>query len=359
MSVATSTMQAVVMREFGGPEVLELTELPIPQPGPGEVRTRVEAVVVNNTRDVGTRSGSGPFSRFVSPPHVLGGEHAGTIDAVGAGVDPGLVGKRVVANATVPCGSCEFCATGEDQACVSIGLIGIHQQGAYAEFAIAPAANLHLLPDGLSAVDAVVLLTTGGVGLAQVQASGVGAGDVLVVPGVAGALGSMVAELAARKGVRVVGLARDTAHAQAMPLAADAIVDALADDLADQLRSACGPGGAHAIIDNVCVPAIWEACVSVLRPRGRVVISGVIGAGDITINTRRLYLSNQSIIGVRTGNTATLNGFWSEVEDGFRLPAEMITTFALTSVEDVHRQVEAGVKLGHYALETGALADRG
>jgi D-arabinose 1-dehydrogenase-like Zn-dependent alcohol dehydrogenase len=359
MSFAAPTMQAVVMREFGGPEVLELANLPLPQPGPDEVRIRVEAVVVNNTRDVGTRSGSGPFSRFVSPPHILGGEHAGAVDAVGDGVDPGLEGERVVAHAPVPCGSCEFCVEGEDQACVSIGLIGIHRPGAYAEFAIAPVANLHRLPDGLSAADAVVLLTTGGVGLAQVQASGVGADDVLVVPGVTGALGSMVAELAARQGVRVVGLARDPARARAMPLAADTIIDALADDLADQLRSACGPGGAHAIIDNVCVPPIWDACLAVLRPRGRVVISGVIGSGNVEVNIRRLYLSNQSVVGVRTGNAATLDAFWRQVQDGFRVSREMITTFPLSSVADVHRQVEAGVKLGHYALLNSALPGRG
>jgi D-arabinose 1-dehydrogenase-like Zn-dependent alcohol dehydrogenase len=345
----TSTMKAVVMREFGGPEVLELGELPLPEPGPGEVRVRVEAVIVNTTRDVVTRIGAGHFSRFVTLPHVLGGEHAGPVDGIGDGVDPGLLGRRVVVDASFYCGTCEFCLAGEEQACVSAGLIGVHRQGAYAEFVVAPAANVTPIPDDVSSVEAAALITTGGVGLAQVEAAAVPVGGILVVPGVTGALGSMVAELATRRGVRVVGLARDVDRAAAMPLAVEAIVDARADGLEERLRDACGPGGAHGVVDNVCAPPTWDACLAVLRPRGRVVISGTMGPGEVSIDSRRLYLSNQSIIGLRTGNNAAMQAFWDEVRSGFRLPAGLLETFSLWSAADVHRRVQGG-KVGHYVL---------
>jgi D-arabinose 1-dehydrogenase-like Zn-dependent alcohol dehydrogenase len=342
-------MKAVVMREFGGPEVLEVGEFPLPEPGPGEVRVRIEAVIVNTTRDVVTRIGAGHFSRFVTLPHILGGEHAGLVDSVGDGVDPDLVGRRVVVDASFYCGTCEFCLVGEEQACVSAGLIGVHRQGAYAEFAVAPVANVMALPDGVSSVEATVLITTGGVGLAQVEAAAVPEGGVLVVPGVTGALGSMVAELATRRGVRVVGLSRHVDRASALPLAVESIVDARAENLEERLRDACGPGGAHAVIDNVCAPPMWDACLAVLRSQGRVVISGTMGAGDVSINSRRLYLSNQSIIGVRTGNNAAMGRFWDEVRSGFRLPEGLVETFPLWSAADVHRRVQDG-KVGHYVL---------
>ena len=347
------SMRAVVMGEFGTPDVLVAQDVARPEPAPGEVRIRVEAVVVNNTRDVLTRSGGHAFSRFVAPPHILGGEHAGEVDAVGAGVDPELVGDRVVASATLPCGECDFCLSGRDEACVRTELIGVHRQGAYSEYAIVPVGNVMALPEGLSAADAAVLMTTGPVGLAQVIAAGVGEGDVLIVPGVAGALGSMVAALAARRGVRVVGLARDVHRAQALPLAVEAIVDARADGLPDRLREACGAAGAHAVVDNVCVQPIWDADLAVLRTGGRVVISGQMGSGQIGFDPRRLYLSNHSIVGVRTGSRAMELAFWDEVRQGFRLPEGLVAAFPLADAAEVHRLVEAGGKAGHYVLVTG------
>ncbi len=283
-------MGAIVMSDFGAPEVLVPQQLARPEPDPGEVRVKVEAVIVNNTRDVLTRGGGHMFSRAVTPPHILGGEHAGLVDAVGEEVDPGLLGGRVVVSATLSCGECEFCLAGHDEACVRTGLIGVHRPGAYADYAIAPVGNLMTVPDDLSCVDAVVLITTGPVGLAQLHAAAVGAGEVLIIPGVAGALGSMVATLAAKRGIRVVGLARDPARARALPLPVEAILDAGADDLEDQLRAACGPSGAQAVIDNVCVPPIWDACLGVLRASGRVVISGQMGDGTVEISAPALSL---------------------------------------------------------------------
>jgi D-arabinose 1-dehydrogenase-like Zn-dependent alcohol dehydrogenase len=344
------TMRAAVMSGFGGPEVLEMRELALPEPGPGEVRVRVDAVIVNNTRDVLTRDGRALFSRFVTPPHILGGEHAGTIDAVGENVDPAMLTTRVAVAAVVRCGRCEWCARDEGQVCAAQELIGVHRPGAYAEFAIVPVDNTLPMPDELSSVDGVVLATTGPVGLAQVNAAAVGDGDVLVVPGVSGALGSMVAAIASRRGVRVIGLARDLWRAQTMPLSADVILDAGAADLADQLREACGDSGAHAIIDNVCVSPIWDACLSVLRPQGRVVMSGAMGDKPVTIDPRRIYFSNHSILGVRTSNRGTIEAFWTAVRGGFRLESGLVDTFPLASAAEVHRLVEAGEKHGHYVL---------
>lgn len=346
------SIRAVVMTDFGAPEVLEMLEVPRPEPGPGEVRVNVHAVVVNNTRDVLTRGGQHAFSRFVTPPHILGGEHAGEVDAVGEGVDPGLVGDRVAVSATLPCGHCEFCSAGEDEMCVSIGLIGVHRTGAYAEYAIAPAENLMAMPDDLSPSDGAVLITTGPVGLAQLNAAVVGEGDALIIPGVAGALGSMIAALAARRGVRVIGLARNPSRAQAMSLPVQAILDAGADDLEDQLREACGDSGAHAIIDNVCVPPIWDASLAVLRTGGRVVVSGQMGNSMLSFAPRRFYLSNHSILGVRTANRATEIQFWAEVSEGFRLPEGLVGTFPLAGAAEVHRLIETGGKAGHFALLT-------
>jgi NADPH:quinone reductase-like Zn-dependent oxidoreductase len=345
-----TSMRTVVMREFGAPEVLVVEDMTIPDPGPGEVRVRVHAVVVNTARDVLTRSGAHIFSRVIKPPHILGGEHAGVVDEVGAGVDRSLVGSRVVASAVLPCGDCDFCLAGLDERCRRPQLIGVHRPGAYSEYATAPVGALRVVPPGLSFVDAAVLMTTGPVGLAQVNTANLENGDVLVVPGVAGALGSMVAALAASRGVRVVGLTRDVARTQRLSVPVDALVDACGDDLALRLSEACAPSGAHAVVDNVCVQPVWDACLGVLRDGGRVVISGQLGDSNLSVDARRLYLANQSIIGVRTASREMEELFWNEVQAGFRLPDGLVETFPLTAAADVHRLVENGEKVGHFAL---------
>lgn len=338
------------MRDFGGPEVLELREMARPEPGPDEVLIEVSATIVNSTRDVLTRTGGHAFSRFVTPPHILGGEHAGRVAAVGEGVNPGLLGASVAVAAAIPCGRCEWCLAGADQVCAAPQLIGVHRAGAYAEFALAPTANVLPVPDGLSAAQAAALATTGPVGLAQVDAAEVGDGDVVIVPGVAGALGSMLAALCTRRGARVVGLARHPIQARQMPLDVAEIVDAGASDLSAALTEACGPAGAQAVIDNICVPHIWDACLSVLRPGGRVVISGATGSGPVSIDPRRLYLANHSILGVRTGGQRSVRAFWTEVERGFRLPDALVEVFPLAEAATVHGLVQAGGKHGHFVL---------
>ena len=140
-------MRAVLMRSFGGPEVLAVEEVEVPEPGPDEVLVRVGAVEVSRTRDVATRSGRHPFSREVTLPHVLGGDFAGQVERVGPRVDASLVGRRVAVMNGVFCGRCTACDNGLQHECVNLNMIGIHRWGSYAEFARVPAANLYEIPD--------------------------------------------------------------------------------------------------------------------------------------------------------------------------------------------------------------------
>lgn len=97
-------MRAVVIRSHGGPDVLELTDIAQPHPGPGEVLVRVRAVSVNSFLDVSNRAGHVPFARY-DFPHVLGSEHAGEVAGIGPGADTSFaLGDAVLVSNTVPCG---------------------------------------------------------------------------------------------------------------------------------------------------------------------------------------------------------------------------------------------------------------
>src|SRR5689334_12770890 len=102
------TMTAMVLREHGGPDVLRSEQLPIPEPGPREVRVRIKAVALNHL-DIWVRKG-GPAFKLVYP-HILGSDIVGVIDALGAGA-PGQVGARVVVQPGLSCGRCAACLGG-------------------------------------------------------------------------------------------------------------------------------------------------------------------------------------------------------------------------------------------------------
>jgi D-arabinose 1-dehydrogenase-like Zn-dependent alcohol dehydrogenase len=135
-------------------------------------------------------------------------------------------------------------------------------------------------------------------------------------------------------------------------LAAEAILDAGASDLEARLRAACGPAGATAVIDNICQSPGWDACLAVLRPRGRVVISGTVGSGRAEIDTRRLYINNQTLVGVRSCDIVDQDAFWELVRAGLRLPPGLVETFPLASAAEAHREVERGAKRGYFVLTT-------
>lgn len=176
-----ATMRAIVQREFGASEVLRIEEVALPVPAEGEVRVRVAAAGVHAV-DLDIRRDAAPPS-MPRPvlPMTPGREVAGVVDAVGAGVDAGLVGERVVAH------------------------VGF-RSGGYAEFALAVASALHPIVDGVTFSQAVATIGTGRTAQLVWDAAQIRSTDVVVIPGASGGLGSQLVQLALSEGATVVAL---------------------------------------------------------------------------------------------------------------------------------------------------------
>lgn len=344
-------MRAVVMRDFGGPDVLAVEETPAPDPGPGEALVRVGAVEVSRTRDAATRSGRHPFSRLVTLPHVLGGEFAGSVEAVGPGVDPGLVGARVAASNAVACGTCRHCVAGHDEACPDLEVLGIHRRGSYAELVAVPAVNLHVLPDDLGYEEAAALAANGAVGFAQLEAAEVTAGTSVLVCGAAGALGSTLIALAADRGADVIALSRRDSELL-VRWGARAAIATDAEDLTDRLLDLTDGQGVDVVVDNVALPGPFARYMPALAIRGRVVMSGAISQEPIAFSPLPFYVQSQRIIGVRTGNQTTHAGFWQRVDGGLRLPHELLHVLDLEDAGRAHEHAVSDDKVGHVILST-------
>jgi L-gulonate 5-dehydrogenase len=348
-------MRAIVMREFGGEEVLRLEEVETPRPGPGEALVRIAAVEVSRTRDIATRTGKHPFSRFVTLPHILGGDCAGVVEEVGEGVDPGLVGTRVAVSATQTCGECADCLAGHQERCPQLSLLGVHRRGAYAELAVAQAQVLHPIPDDVSMGEAAAMAADGTIALTQLEVAGVEAGSRLLITGATGALGTTLAALGAHFGATVVGLSR---RPEAIPAAlAIERVDSADPDLAATLEALTGGAGISAVAENVSAPEVFAAYFPALAIGARIVVSGAIGTAELPVlpvPAGPLYVKSVSLLGVRTAAHAVRGRFWQLVADGFRLPPGLIREMPLAEAAAAQEMIGGGAHLGHTVLTNEA-----
>src|SRR5690349_8091897 len=137
-------MKAVLFHRHGGPEVLEYTDFPTPEPKPGEVLVRLRAAALNRM-DVMVRNGWPGLK--LELPHINGADGAGDVAALGINVHDFKVGDHVSINANLGCGKCEFCVNGQDNLCREWHLLGETIRGTYAEYVSLPARQLYKLPD--------------------------------------------------------------------------------------------------------------------------------------------------------------------------------------------------------------------
>jgi NADPH:quinone reductase-like Zn-dependent oxidoreductase len=340
------SMDAVVMSDFGGPEVLELTRVPAPDPGPGEAVIEVATVSVGRTLDIAARSGHLPFAK-IEPPHILGAEHAGIVVAVGDSADREWLGRRVAVFPAVGCGECTACVEGHDEACERLELIGVHRPGAYAQYSLVPVANLHAVPESVSEIEASALALGGPVATNQLEAAGVRPGAWVLVIAAGSALGSLTALLAERTGARVIGTSRSEWKRRQLEDLGVMALDIEADDFVEKVMEATS-GGVDIVVDNIGSGVAWGKSMAVLASRGVVVSSGGFVGEALPLNLRDLYTRNLRVLGVRTGNLRSVDRFWSQVDATLR--PVIARTFPLREAAAAHRYVEEDRNFGRVVL---------
>jgi NADPH2:quinone reductase len=245
-------MKAIRFHELGGPEVLKLEEVPDPTPGAGEVLVRVSAAGISYA-EVQIRSGAmGAHPCFPAPPlpFAPGFEVAGTVAAVGEGVDESLIGTRVVG-----------------------GVAG----GGYAELAVLAAAAVLPIPDELDDHKALALFGQGTTAVGVAETGAPQAGEVVLVLAAAGGVGSLLVQLAKRSGATVVAAARgERKLAVAEQLGADLAVDYTEDGWAEKVQAEVGQ--VHVLFDPVG-GAVSQAAFGLLAIGvGRAVVFGSASA---------------------------------------------------------------------------------
>ena len=261
-----STMRAVQVTKPGGS--LELITKEIPEPKADQVRIKVQACGVCHSDSL-TKEGLFPGLTF---PRTPGHEVAGIIDKVGTNVTSWKTGQRVgVGWYGGHCGNCISCRKGDFITCQQPSISGITYDGGYAEYMVAPAQALALIPDELSAIEAGPLLCAGITTFNALRHSGAGPGDLVAILGIGG-LGHLAVQFAAKMGFNVVAIARGKdKEALAKKLGAKFYIDSAAQDVATELKK---HSGAKVILATVTNSDAMSKAIEGLGTGGTFIVVG-------------------------------------------------------------------------------------
>lgn len=341
-------MKAVVFDRHGGPEVLELRELPDPVPGPGEALVRVRACGINHL-DLWVRAGLPGVA--VPMPHVLGNDVVGEIAALGDGVEGLAVGAGTLVHPTLSCGECPACLAGEDNLCRQYDVLGRRRNGGYAELVTVPARNCLPYPGALpweqAAAAPLVFLTAWHmlVGRAKVRAGE----DVLVI-GAGSGVGSAAVQVAKLRGARVIATAGGPAKLErARALGADEAIDHSAgDDIAARVRELTGRKGVEVVFEHVG-GRVFEAGVAALAKNGRLVTCGATIGAKVTLDVNLLFGRHLSLLGSWMGTRAEMVEVAAELAAG-RLRPVVDSVLPLAQARAAHERIESRAHFGKVVL---------
>lgn len=302
-------MRAIRLEEAGRDPALN--EVPIPTPGPGEVRIAMRACGICGS-DVHIVEGS-TVSAFL--PITLGHEPAGVVDALGADVEDVQPGQRVAVNPMQRCDTCPPCRRGVPNLCCDFRVLGLHVDGAHADHFLIPATNLVPLPDAIDFATGAIVTDAVATPYRAIRQSGLRRGDTAVVHGLGGLGIHAVILLSQVFGVEVIGVdTQDAALERGTRFGASDVVDAR-EGHAGRRVVALTDGGADAAFDFVGSPSVVDQALRSLRPGGRCVVVGVI--------PERLHLSlrQESLVARELGLVGSFGYLQSDLVELFDLVA--------------------------------------
>jgi NADPH:quinone reductase-like Zn-dependent oxidoreductase len=299
-------MRAVVIREHGGPEVLNIEEVSTPEPGPNEVLIKVEATALNHL-DIFAREGlKGPGIPKTHLPHVSG------VDIVGyvVGYGPSLVdqpqwpqkGQRVLVNSAIGCGECRCCRSGEPSMCPNYKILGEHFWGGLAEYVVAPARNIIPVPDHISSeIAAAVPVVYTTAWRAVITVGQLKPSDKVLIIGASGGLGTAQLDIAVAAGATVLGIAGSEEKRQkALDMGAAAMFDSHGNWQEQVLKWTDGEG-VDIVFDAVGKPT-FRRSLNCLKMGGKLVLSGATAGDFPEISIREIYQWHRQILGAPMGN---------------------------------------------------------
>ena len=322
-------MQAVVVSEHGGPEVLRAEDVPDPEPGPDDVVVELRAAAVNR-RDTYVRMG-----RLGFPPGLIPGSD-------GAGVVRGT-GQEVVIYPLLHWGD------RDDAPAEGYEILGGPTNGTYAELVRVPRANVLPKPPRLSWAEAAALPLAGLTAYRALFSRGrPRGGETVLVQGAGSGVSTMAVQLAVNEGARVlVTSSSQEKIARAVELGAAGGALYTDEGWIDEIRALAGGRGVDLALDSA---GTWADSLRTLRPGGRLVVFGATASLEAALEIRPFYFGQYSLLGTTMGSPSDIAGLLRVVNHGSWHPV-IDSVRPLAEASEAHRRIEAGEQFGKLVLE--------
>lgn len=346
-------MKAIVVHEYGPPDVLKYETLPDPEPGAGEIRVVVHAATVNRVLDVALRAGT-QAHRKPAFPFIPGVDCAGIVDKIGPGVTRWKIGDRVAAAGRMPLASApeDWTLDSRDGYSGATGMMGIKRPGGFAEKVCVPACAAFRVPEPVSFAEAAVILrhcpTAWNLlfNVAELKA-----GEWVLIMGAGGNLGSIGVQIAKHvAGARVIATAGSNSRAQsALALGADHAVNYNTHDLRDEVMRITGGKGVAVLYDNIANPDVLPKAFHALGERGRLVTAGAHGGPNVMIDFFHLYDRKITIKGQPGYKPSDVPKCLEAAAEG-KIKVQIAHQLPLKQAADAHRMMEADPGMGKIVL---------
>ena len=343
----SGTMRCAVVHEHGGVGNIILEDRPIPEPGAGKVRIKVQAIGINHL-DLWVRQGV-PGHKFPLPM-ILGCDFSGIVDALGDGVTNAVIGDEVAVAPGFSCGTCRRCLAGDDNLCAQYGIFGETADGGCAEYAVIPAANVLPKPRSMSFEEAaafpLVFQTAWHMLVARCR---VRPGETVLIHAAGSGVGSAAVQIAKLWGATVIATASSDAKLElARKLGAEHLINYREKDFAREVRAITNKKGADIVFEHTGQET-FPGSVKSLAWGGRLVTCGATSGFEGSFDLRMLFFKSLSFLGSTMGSRAELFEVIQHMEAGDLKPV-IDRVMPLDQIQDAHTVLENREQFGKVIL---------
>lgn len=340
-------MKAVIMKQHGPEDVLELAEMPDPEIAENEVLVRIKACALNHL-DLWVRGGL-PGIEFPMP-HILGSDISGVVARVGKLVKNTREGDEVLLSPGLSCMHCEECLKGRDNLCAQYSIIGYRTHGGYAEYVKVPSVNVLPKPANISFEEAasipLVYITAWHMLIDRVNLR---AGETLLVHAAGSGVGSAAIQIGRLLGARVFATASSAEKLEkAKELGADEVINYAETDFLEEVKRLTGKRGVDVVFEHTG-EATWAKSIRSLVRGGRLVTCGATSGPKGDLDIRLLFSKQISLLGSYMGAKHELLEVMKFVKEG-KLKGVVDRVLPLEKAADAHRALNERAQFGKVVL---------
>ncbi len=341
-------MKAIRIHHYGGPEVLQIDDIPEPSPQANEVKINIKASGLNHL-DVWIRSGS--LGLPLPLPLIPGSDGSGIVVEVGSKVTRFKKGDSVFVNAGFGCRKCDVCLEGNEALCTEYQILGEHCNGLHCEFVCLPEHQVFSLdkkiPFEEGAAFPLVFMTSWHMLVAKGQLK---KGQTALVMAGGSGIGTAGIQIAKIRGAKVITTVGSEEHKQkVLELGADFVIDHYKEDIAKKVKEFTHGQGVHVVLEHVGAK-VWDACMKSLAKGGRLVTCGGTTGTEVGIKLRHLFMKHQQVLGSTMGNPSDMEAVANHINQGDFKPV-IYKTLPYTQIAEAHKIVEHGGLFGKVILK--------